>query len=220
MPNNTDEATSNKEAVTAILLKAKNLPPNTTLPKNRADNWKDQQSTHHFKDWSGLERALTSLISKSEDSEYPLRLVRDNPDLTIISLASGFEQTLVFAHNVKKVDDKYCALSGLNQQATISEVLTARLFNTSTKQAMKVPSPDDIFTEINENPLIYLDDITTKSDELVVTNSIIVSPYQLNLIIKAGALNGASLVDVSKSLWRELVSQNTIELNARNKLSI
>jgi len=211
MPNKTDEATSNKEAVTTILLKAKNLPSNTTLPKNRADNWKDQQSTHHFKNWSGLEGELTSLISKSEDSEYPLRLVRENPDLTIISLASGFEQTLVFAHNVKKVDDKHYALSGLNQQATISELLTTRLFNTSTKQAVKVPSPDDIFTKINENPLIYLEDITTKSDELVVTNSIIVSPYQLNLIIKAGALNGASLIDISKSLWRELVNQSTTE---------
>ena len=197
-PPNLDKSQTNLKARLTDLLS--DLNPNTSKSSLKPSTWEERLNpTHSTNDYSNLAKTFNQSSSILEPEES-LEIVNGNQDLALLTIASGVKGELMLVHNVFKQGDEYFGLVGSSDQGNLTQLSPSRLFNNNSRGGdgiTKAPSADDISNYLlslkEDGTIKTLDEILDQSDQVLVKNSIILTPDQATLILSLGELNSTEL---------------------------
>lgn len=213
MPSGQTEAESEASWMAESLTDIEsNLKDNKNRSLSPGKNWKEELSPKNAtKDWEEYGEIISLLISRSQDNETPIKFVSKYKDISLATISSGWRGEVKVAHHFHSIEGRLLTLTGLHNQATVTEPILTRLLNKSIQSRVKVPSSQDILEAISENQnLTSINDVSNKSDFMSIVNSTLLTPQQLSLLMKVG-LHEKSLQEVAEGLFREMVSRAQLE---------
>lgn len=177
-----------------------NLNPNPSKSTTNPSSWKETFDPNHVsKDYNGSSQLINRSASLL-DGEDILNILSSNKDLSILTTASGYKQEFMVVHNIFQSGDNFYGLVGSSDQGNLTVLSPSRLFNNNSRVGEGVtlaPSVTDISNylhSLKEGQTIQsLDEITNKSDQIVVKNSLIMTPPQTQLVLSQGEISTTEL---------------------------
>ena len=179
-----------------------NLNPNPYKSTTNPSSWQERFNPNHVsKDYNGSSQLINRSASLL-DGEDILSILSANQDLSILTTASGYKQEFIVIHSIFQSGDNFYGLVGSSDQGNLTVLSPSRLFNNNSRVGEGVtlaPSVTDIsnhLQSLKEGQTIQsLDEITNKSDQIVVKNSLVMTPPQTQLVLSQGEISTTELGD-------------------------
>ena len=177
-----------------------NLNPNPSKSTTNPSSWKERFDPNHVsKDYNGSSQLINRSASLL-DGEDILSILSSNKDLSILTIASGYKQESMIIHNIFQSGDNFYGLVGSSDQGNLTVLSPSRLFNNNSRVEEGVtlaPSVTDISNHLHSlkegQTIQSLDEITNKSEQIVVKNSLIMTPPQTQLVLSQGEISTTEL---------------------------
>ena len=177
-----------------------NLNSNPSKSTTNPSTWKERFDPNHVsKDYNGSSQLINRSASLL-DGEDILNILSSNKDLSILTIASGYKQESMIIHNIFQSGDNFYGLVGSSDQGNLTVLSPSRLFNNNSRVEEGVtlaPSVTDISNHLHSlkegQTIQSLDEITNKSEQIVVKNSLIMTPPQTQLVLSQGEISTTEL---------------------------
>ena len=177
-----------------------NLNSNPSKSTTNPSTWKERFDPNHVsKDYNGSSQLINRSASLL-DGEDILSILSSNKDLSILTIASGYKQESMIIHNIFQSGDNFYGLVGSSDQGNLTVLSPSRLFNNNSRVEEGVtlaPSVTDISNHLHSlkegQTIQSLDEITNKSEQIVVKNSLIMTPPQTQLVLSQGEISTTEL---------------------------
>ena len=194
-----------------------NLNPNPSKSTTNPSSWKERFDPNHVsKDYNGSSQLINRSASLL-DGEDILSILSSNKDLSILTIASGYKQESMIIHNIFQSGDNFYGLVGSSDQGNLTVLSPSRLFNNNSRVEEGVtlaPSVTDISNHLHSlkegQTIQSLDEITNKSEQIVVKNSLIMTPPQTQLVLSQGEI---STTDLGNRVLQTILNKDKEEMD-------
>lgn len=178
------------EARQRLVQVIEDLPPNPTKSLLKPSTWEQRLSeAHAIKDYSGASKIINQSTVILDEAAI-IDILNANQDLSILTIASGNKGEFLVIHNVFQSDGKLFGLVGSTDQGNLTELLPSRLFNNNSRGgdgssfAPSIANISDHLKSLKEGETIKsLDEIPEMSDQIILKNSLIITPPQAQIIL-------------------------------------
>lgn len=176
------------------------LPPNPNKSLLKPSTWEQRLSeAHAIKDYSGVSKIINQSTVILDEASI-IDILNANQDLSILTIASGNKGEFLVIHNVFQSDGKLYGLVGSTDQGNLTELLPSRLFNNNSRGgdgSSFVPSTvniSDHLKSLKEGETIKsLDEVLEMSEQLILKNSLIITPPQTQIVLSCEDPNISTL---------------------------
>jgi len=194
-----------------------NLNSNPSKSTTNPSTWKERFDPNHVsKDYNGSSQLINRSASLL-DGEDILNILSSNKDLSILTIASGYKQESMIIHNIFQSGDNFYGLVGSSDQGNLTVLSPSRLFNNNSRVEEGVtlaPSVTDISNHLHSlkegQTIQSLDEITNKSEQIVVKNSLIMTPPQTQLVLSQGEI---SITELGNRVLQTILSKDKEEMD-------
>ena len=194
-----------------------NLNSNPSKSTTNPSTWKERFDPNHVsKDYNGSSQLINRSASLL-DGEDILNILSSNKDLSILTIASGYKQESMIIHNIFQSGDNFYGLVGSSDQGNLTVLSPSRLFNNNSRVEEGVtlaPSVTDISNHLHSlkegQTIQSLDEITNKSEQIVVKNSLIMTPPQTQLVLSQGEI---SITELGNRVLQTILDKDKEEMD-------
>ena len=205
MPSNNEER--NDLLWSTLKDKMKNARKATTELMQKPSTWLQSIQQEFIKQYFSspdIEEQIIKVTSTATNHEDILEFLDENPQLSIVTIASGFKGEITILHHFKgfaleEGDEKtYFTLNGNETTSNLLQVIPQRLLKS---EAASVPDLKH-FTENKENDIMSTS-FEENAENATIANSIILPPNIAKALIKAKANTAEIALQVVLDLTKE-----------------